>query len=382
MATAPQNVNINALNNMARNAIIGNSVKMEQVIFSKSVDPANESVLNISPRYVGLLLGFVVEVEATVENTGDSTATRTQFGNANLVQQFRFDDLSNYTRIQIPGWHMAMLNTIRQGYAFGGAYAPNTPINYGNNYPVYEGPNTIAAAASADIRQVYYVPIAYSTTDLRGAIWSSIVNATMNLQITLNQNISAGAGNPLNAVYAGSGSVVAYDGNVRVNVYQVYLDQLPKDQNGRVILPPLDMNMVYDLKQTTYSGITANQDFPMSYSNFRQFLSTVAVFDNGGVFNNGSDIDYWSLASANFTNIWKYSPEYSALKTRGLIMSDLPLGTYLFSSRDIPINTINFGNMELNLNASTVNANARVLVGYESFGLVNQLVGATSLNVS
>lgn len=382
MASANPQMEIGALNSMARSMILNNSVKMEQVIRSVSVDPANENTINIAPRYVGLLLGFVVEVEAVLKNTGASTASRTNFGTANLVQQFRFDDLSNYTRIQVPGWHLAMLNTVRQGYGFGGAYAPNMPIGFGDNFDVYDGPATIAAAGTTPVRQVYYVPIAYSTTDLRGGIWAGVVNATMNLQITLNQNISAGAGNTLNAVYRGAGSVVAYDGNVRVNVYQVYLDQLPRGENGNVILPPLDMNMVYDLKQTTYSGITANQDFPMSYSNFRQFLSTIAVFDNGGTFNTGSDVDYFSLASANFTNIWKISPEYSALKTRGLIMSDMPAGTYLFNSRDIPINTINFGNMELNLNANTVNTGARVLVGYESFGLVSQLVGATSLNVS
>jgi hypothetical protein len=380
MASQAQTVDIQALNSMARAAIVGNSVKMEQVIRSVTVNPANEPVINLPPRYVGLLLGFVIEVEAEVENTGAATATRTPFGTANLVQEFRFDDLSNYTRVQVPGWYLALLNTIRQGYGFGGVYANNIPMGYGDNFNVYDGPSTIAAGATADLRQVFYLPISYSTTDLRGAIWASVVNATMNLQITLNQNI--GTGNSVAAVYAGVNSLVEYTGNVKVNVYQVYLDQLPKDQNGRVILPPLDLNMVYDLKQTTYSGITANQDFPMSYSNFRQFLSTVAVFDNGNVFNSGSDVNYFSLAAANFTNIWRISPEYSALKTRGLIMSDMPPGTYLFSSRDIPINTINFGNMELNLNASTVNANARVLVGYESFGLVNQIVGATSLNVN
>lgn len=117
----------------------------------------------------------------------------------------------------------------------------------------------------------------------------------------------------------------------------------------------------------------------MAYSNFRSFLSTIAVFDNGGSYGNGSDVNYWSLASANFTNIFKLTPEIVALDGRMSIMSDMPLGTYLFESRDIPVNTINFGNMELNLNASTVNANARVLVGYEDFALVSQVVGASSL---
>jgi len=60
-------------------------------------------------------------------------------------------------------------------------------------------------------------------------------------------------------------------------------------------------------------------------------------------------------------------------------MTDVPSGSYWFESRDTPVNTINFGNMELNINASLANAGARCLVAYESFAQVNQLVGATSL---
>jgi hypothetical protein len=75
----------------------------------------------------------------------------------------------------------------------------------------------------------------------------------------------------------------------------------------------------------------------------------------------------------------KVAPEIAALDARMSIMSDFPLGTYFFESRDIPINTINYGNMELNINASTAAAGARTLVGYESFAMVNQLVGASSL---
>jgi hypothetical protein len=226
---------------------------------------------------------------------------------------------------------------------------------------------------------MYYVPIAYSSTDLRGAIWMSTVSATSNLQITISANPFTGNGNPINYVYTGNANG-AWDGNVTVTVYQVYLDQVPRDQNGVPILPMLDLNTVYDLKQTTFTTPTSGQDFPMAYSNFRSFLSTTAVFDNGGVFNAGSDVNYWSLASANFTNIWKVTPEIAALDARMSIMTDFPAGAYFFESRDIPVNTINYGNMELNLNAAgSIAAGARVLVGYEAFALVNQLVGASSL---
>jgi hypothetical protein len=376
-------------NYLARQAVIANSIKMKQQIFSASVDPASQNVINVtgnSIRNVGLLLGFIVEVTGNVEiASGSVDAARTPFGNANMVSQFRYDDLSNYTRIQSPGWHVALINTLRQGFGYGGVYDNAIPMGYGDNFPVYAGNDALVHAVSQQLRQQYYIPIAYSATDLRGAIWMSTVSATSNLQITLNQTpIVAASANPLNAIYQmASGSVPAssgWDGNVTVTVYQVYLDQTPRDaKTGAPILPMLDLNTIYELKQTTFTAPTAGQDFPMAYSNFRSFLSTIAVFDNGGDFNNGSDVNYWSLASANFTNIFKLTPEIVALDGRMSIMSDMPLGTYLFESRDIPVNTINFGNMELNLNASTVNAGARVLVGYEDFALVSQVVGASSL---
>jgi len=376
---APTPQQMQQQNFLQRQAVVANSLKMKQQIFSGSVDPDQQPVLNIPARNVGLLLGFIVEVTGGVTNGATNLATRSNFGNANMVSQFRFDDLNNYTRIQVPGWYLAILNSARQGFGYGGVYANNIPMDYGVNYNVYQGSTTIAADASTTLRQMYYVPISYSNTDLRGAIYASVVSATMNLQITLNQTPFVGATNSLNAIYTGNANG-GWTNNVNVTVYQVYLDQIPRDpSNGAPILPVLDLNTVYDLKQTTFSGITATQDFPMAYSNFRSFLSTYAVFDNGGSFNDGSDVNYFSLASANFTNIWRVTPEIAALDARMTFMSDVPSGSYYFESRDMPINTINYGNMELNINASTVNANARVLVGYESFALVNQLVGATSL---
>lgn len=376
-------------NQLARLAVVANSIKMKQQIYSAAVNPASQNVINISQgqiRNVGLLLGFIVEVSGTLTvPTGSVDATRTPWGNANFVTQFRYDDLSNYTRIQTPGWHLAMLNSVRQGFGYGGVYANNIPMGYGANYPVYQGNSTVVHAVTQAVRMMYYIPISYSDTDLRGSIWMGTVSATSNLQITLNQNpIGPSTGNAINYSYLmdSGGAAPAntgWSGNVTVTVYQIYLDQVPRMQDGSPILPMQDLNVIYELKQTTFTGVTAGQDFPMPYSNFRSFLSTMPIYDNNGVYNAGSDVNYWSLASANFTNIFKIAPEIAALQSRASIMTDFPLGTYFFESRDIPVNTINYGNMELNINASSAGAVARVLVGYESFALVSQVLGASSL---
>lgn len=371
-------------NQYARQAVVGNSIKMVQQIYSNTIDPVAQPVINLSTnalRNTGLLLGFVVEVTGSVTNGSSTEASLAPFGVYNMVDQFRFDDLSNYTRIQTSGRHIGMLNTVRQGFAYGGVYDPTMPVGYGDNFNVFEGPATIAATDSAEIRSVYYLPISYSPVDLRGAIYMATVSAAANLQITLNSAPFVGATDPLKAVYTGNAGG-AWTDTVTVTVYQVYLDQIPRLQNGQPILPVQDLNTVYDLKETTFTGMTSGQDFPMAYSNFRAFLSTLAIYDNGGTLAAGTDINYWALQSANFTNLFKYGPKLSALMSRMAIMADFPLGTYLFDSRDTPVNTINFGNMELVLNANgTVNAGARCVIGYEAFAQVTQLPTASSLQI-
>lgn len=363
-----------------RNIVVGNSQRIVQQIFSGSIDPNSNPVLNISPRNVGLLLGFIVEVEGGVTNGATDTATRTGMGSANVIQNVVFNDLNNVQRINTTGWHIALLNSARQGFGFGGAYAPNLPMGYGNNWEPFAGPATIAGAATGTLKHTYHIPLAYSPTDLRGAIYAAIVNATMNLQLTIaNDNqLFVGTTGILNAAYSGNANG-GWTNNVAVTVYQVYLDQLPV-MNGAPVLPLMDLNTIYDLKNTTTSGLVANQDFPVSYANFREFLSTIAVFDNGETFNGGSDVNYWALTAANSFNLFKMGPDIAALEARQTFMADPPLGAYYFDHRRKPINTITYGNMELNLNASTVNANARLIVGFESFQNTTQIPAAGSLD--
>lgn len=357
-----------------RQAVLANAVDMTQQIISLAVDPAAQPTINIAPRNVGLIKGFIIEVTATLTNGAVDVANRTIFGGANLVKNFQFTDLNNNVRINCPGYLLAILNSARQGWGFGGAYANNLAMGYGNNFPVNEGPATIAAATDATVRWIYYLPLAYSGMDLRGSIYAGVVSANMNLQISLNQTPFVGATDELNAIYKGN-AAGGYKANstVAVTVYQNYLDQLPV-LNGGPVLPILDLNTIYEIKSSAYNGLSEGQDFPVPYSNFRDFLSTFLVFDNGGTYNTGSDVNYFSLTSANFTNLWKYTPEIAALKARQVFMADVPNGCYYFDSRGKPISTIAYGNMELNINASALNDGAQVIAGFEAFAQVNQLL--------
>ena len=372
-----QGVSPQVLNMQQRAAVLSNAVNMNQRIFSGNFDPAQQNVINVQPRNVGLIKGFIIEVTASVTN-GANAATRTGFGSANLVRNFTFNDLNNNVRVNLPGWQLAILDSARQGWGYGGAYANNLAMGYGNNWNVNQGAAALAANATGAVRHIYYLPLAYSPQDLRGAIYAGVVSAQMNLQVTLN-TAPFTSGDPLNAIYANVGGGGGYTNAspVNVSVYQVYLDQIPMTQSGP-ILPMLDLNTVYELKSSAFPGLAVGQDFPIPYSNFRDFLSTIAVFDNGGIYNSGSDVNSWSMVSANFTKLFDLPPEICALNARQTFMADPPPGVYYFDHRDRPINTLAFGNMALNLNASQVNAGATVIVGTEAFAQVNSLLASSA----
>jgi hypothetical protein len=378
------NLSPDQINIIARNMISAQSVRMTQQIFSQTVVPANQSVINIVPRNVGLIMGFWVKITATVTNTGSVTAiTPTNFGAANVLSQVQFTDLNNNVRIQTPGWHMNFLNSIKARMRFGAAFTAASAddsgvVAYGANWTVNSLTASIAASGTGTINQWYYVPLAYSDGDYRGAIYANVVNATMNLQLTVNPAPVVASGDSTTAVYTGNTGTIS---SLTATVYQDYLDQLPFGKNGP-ILPIIDLSTSYEVKQTTFTAIVAANDFPMQYSNFRQFLSTFAVYYNGSARAAGTDINYWALQSANYTNLWKIEPALAALKSRQLLQTDFPLGTYYFGSRAKPISTNQYGNMELVLNASTAGAGAYCLIGYEDFAYVNTITQAGSLPAS
>lgn len=379
------------LNLMQRQAVLSAAVQMTQQIFSTTIatPTAGNNIVNVVPRNVGLIKKFIIEISGTYTSVGAAAATA--FGLANILSNVTFTDLSNNQRINTNGPHLAILkeakarhtdpssspmatkidDTMLAGQFVAAGTAPNYPVL------VYPLPSTAAAA----FRAVFEVPLAYSDNDLRGSIYANVVNATMQLSLTITPTPSpATADNTLSVWGTATGALTA----VTVTVYQQYLDQLPATPQG-VILPGMDISTVYEIKATTLTGVVAAQDFPISYANFRDFLSTLVIFNSTNAtagLKNGSDVNYFSLQAANYTNFFKIDPLLAAQMTREIIESDLPLGTYYFSHRIKPLSTLQYGNLQLNLNAISASAGAYVIVGWESFGQANNLTNAGSLAAS
>lgn len=372
-----------------RAAVLKQSYPMLQSIFASTFQPAAQTQINIPPQNVGLIKGFLVRMTATVTNpgAGSSLLTRTAQGPANLVQSFVFTDLQNYQRINTAGWHLSMLDSAKQGRPFLSSTPSDSPIGFGSNWNVVSAPQTIATGTSGNISMYYWVPLAYSDTDLSGAIYANVVNATMNLQINLStaaQAVVANTADASLAMYQGAGAVVGVTlTNVVITVYQSYLDQLPLAQGGIPILPSLDLNTMYEIKNTALNSITVGQDFYIAYSNFRHFMSTCVIFDNqaaGVQPTPGTDVNYFSFRTANYTDTKKADPYTWAALARQKLMTDPPSGLYYFDHSQKPIYTTQTGNTNLVLNASVSNANSQCLVGWEMLANVSNLINAGSLS--
>lgn len=363
---------------------------LTQPIASGSFTPnGNNNIVTVPMRAVGLTRGFILKVTATFGNSGADAAALTPLGAANLVSNITLTDLDNYQRINTTGWHMFMLNSMKEGWPFGAALtsgATDSPVGFGNNYSVISGTASLAATSGTGTVQMYYwVPCAYGKHDLRGAIYTGVVNSTGYLSFTLNPTPAVTSGDATLAIYSGASTVVTYTG-VTWTVYQNYIDQIPRyktgPQAGQPILPPVSMRTQYRLINTSLSAITANQDFPAPFTNFQSFLSAVTIYDQAGTLAAGTDINQWKMLAANTLQFFNLDPFTQTLRERIRIKTDPPAGVYFFDFRDNPINTNQAGNMQLILNAHTAASGSTLYVGWESFADVNTVLGAQSLPAS
>lgn len=386
MAKAPAQRKYNSNDNLlARQIILQSAVNAWQSIYNFTFTSGAGTVINVPIKNVGLIKRFVVEVAATVSGSAGVAHTLTKLGAANFFSQVVLTDLSNQVRINTSGWHLTAIATAKSRGIYGAATtATDTPFGYGNNYQnVQSAPALITGTAAANnVFIMFEVPVTYSDTDLRGAIFANVVNATLNLQLTVNPNllVASTVTDAIFSMYQSNTATVATLTSFTINVYQNYLDQLPVN-NGGAILPLFDLSTAYLLNSTSQAGLVANQENPIPYANYRDFLSTTVVYNNSGVLTaNGGDISYMAIQAANYTNIIKVDTKIISLWNRLRLQSDFPVGMYYLDHRDKPISTQQYGNMTLAIYPTTVTGSgSQFNLGYESLAIINQVTNAGSL---
>lgn len=379
-----------------RQLVLSQAVNMIQPLPSQTIFPANSPTIQFTPNFVGLIKRFYIEITATISNTGSTTINLTPWGLANIISNIVYTDPQNNQRHNTLGLHLAMLSVAKRNRPFATSLPVDTAYTTGGganlasmfntpaaSWPVFQGPKTIASGTTATLRAVFELPLAYSDSDLRGAVYSNLVNATQNFQITINTNaVTANPADPTYAIYSGAAGSAGSITSCTITPYQEYLYQLPTAQDGTPILPGIDISTLYQLKNSPQAGITANQNFNVSYANFNSFVSTLAIYNSTGTnvgLNYGSDINYWQLTAANLTPIWKKDPLLVAQDSRERTLQDMPVGSYYFDSRLAPILTNQFGNVQLTVNPLTGGANATLQILWEYFASLNTAGSGGSL---
>lgn len=372
-------------NLQARAYLLAQAFEVKQQVDSQTFVPSARNVYDVSGTNVGIVKGFVLKVEAVLKNSGATDMSITDFGIANLLKQVTYYDPNNQRHIETTGWHIALVNTIKGQKPFGSSTPTDSPIKYGDNYDIIEAPQTIAAGATANVIMHYWIPLAYSDTDLSGAVFANVAQSKQRLRLEFATNSTAFVGadeNPLEAIYQGAAAGDCTIEEISYTCYQHYLDQLPMN-NGQYIVPSIDLSTVYLLENTVQAGLTPNADFAVQYGNLYRYLSTIAIFDNGGVTSpKGADVNYLAQRTANFSDYRKASPNTWNLETRKLIGTDLPPSVYLAETRQRPIYTLQTGNQTFVVNPKIVNQNARLIMAYESFVTATHLVNIGTISTT
>jgi hypothetical protein len=387
---SPQQQNAMVRQLILRGGVLGNqyfppAVDMWQQlnpILPSSVGPG--SVITIQLRNVGLVKRLVVEFSATVTAGATSAQNLTPLGLANLISNVTFVDLGNNTRINDTGWHLNLISSVKRRRVFCAAYTSDTPNGYGNNNNrVMFAPSSVAATTSTPVKFILEIPFVKNNHDLRGAIFADVTNAVMQVQITLNpQMFVSSTADPTLAVYQSAGSDLASLSAVTVQCNQNYLDQLPRNpQTAAPILPALDLGTAYLLNNTAGGLPVINQDNGFAFVNARSYESVAFVYDNNGTLNiNGVDLNYLAVTSANFTNILRYDGMMAVTAERDILGDDFPKGTRYLDFRHRPVNTDQYGNMQLIINPSSVLGSAATfLFGWEAYGVIGQVNQGGSL---
>lgn len=383
MATAAQPQYNAQMNLAARNAILASAREMWQVTNTNVIAaPIVGIPQNVQLRNIGMAKRLILEIKGTVAATGAETQNLTPWGLANVFSSVIVTDLANYNRIQTTGAHLYALASLRRQAAYGAAFMNDAPVAMSSNVQVIDAPSSVNAGTGAKTFSMFYeLPLAYADNDLRGAIYSAVVNATWQVSYTVNPNFFVAAGaDATQAVYQSSTAALGTLSAVTVKLHQIYLDQLPFANNGQPILPYYDLATAYLLQNSTLTNPPAiGQDYPVQYPNFRSILSLLLQIDNGKVGFPGTDINYLGIQAANLVYLLQVDANTIALRTRNTIMDDLPSGSYFLETRSSPINTTAYGNMQAILNMSTVNAGFQLGLGWEMFALINAVAGASSL---
>jgi hypothetical protein len=268
--------------------------------------------VQIPGQRMGVTTGFMLQVVANV--TIAAAATIATLGPWNLFNRVLYTDFGGVNRVNTNGFSLYAMQCVKHNDLAGNA-VPGVIPNIGAidtnilNVPLADG--------TANICYNLWVPLAYNPmSDLRGGILTQTVVG--DHYITL-QTANAMVGDPFTSPYE-AGTVTL--NSLTIQAFQHYIQpQNLNPANPLTGLPAIDLSTVY----------------------------------------------YVLLANSN-TNMRELNPAIVRAGMRSQLGGDLPSGVYYIGSRQQPILTNLYGNVQLRMDINTVNAGVTQIISqYESF---------------
>jgi hypothetical protein len=322
--------------------------------------------VQIPGQRMGVTTGFLLQVTANV-TIANAAATMSELAPWNLFNRVLYTDFAGTNRINTNGISLYAMQCIKNNDLAGNPM-PGIIPNIGNiDSDILSMPT---AVGTANINFDLWVPLAYDPkSDLRGAILTQTVVG--DHYVTL-QTANALSGDPYVAPYTSTGANLTLN-SLTIQPFQMYIQpQNLNPANPLAGLPAIDLSTIYYVEgnyQTASGVIAAGGDTFINYPNNRSVLSGLFIFENGGAFTaNGTDISALTLIANSNTNLREMNPRALRAAMRTQLGGDLPQGIYYVGSRQQPILTNLYGNVQLKFSIATVNAGVTQIISqYESF---------------
>lgn len=280
----------------------------------------------------------------------------------NVMSRVKITDFDGTDRVNCSGYQLFVLNCVRRRQRYG---YNNGSANAVLNLPA----STLTVGVARTLRFLIEVPLAFDpSNDLRGALLTQTAVGEAWLSIDWNSvTVSATAND--DAVFTSATGTLA-NVSFAVTVFQEYI--LPQAINGQTPLPTFDLMTVYEIngavRSTDNIGVGIEKLF--NFPNVRSVIGAYFNYLNNSILQAATtDITRFRLI-ANGNNVMKeYGPADKLFEQRIYMLdgTDIAAGTYFELSRQKPIETALYGNVQFGITPATATGVTNFEVLWESF---------------
>lgn len=318
---------------------------------------ATSGLIQIPLDRVGITTGISLHVSATINNTGAGALVPSILGPFNLLQNISYTDFGGTQHtVNLNGAQLEIHNAAREGRI---PYLSPSLQLPGLGSSISGLVETGGAVGNSTLQFFLDLPLAiHEDVDLTGAVLSQTGQGNHYVQAQIAASL-IGADAVLSPFASGTATLT----NVQITAYQRYL--MPPAFTSQFI-PSLDLTTVYGYQtEQDLTTIATGADHYCYWPNARNILSALHVFDNGGVLNPGSDLNYVKLFANSNTLMKEYSPPMFLANQRKVFGADLFPGFYYLGNRRQPIVVNQIGQVATIFNPSAASAGSSFYNSYE-----------------